>query len=154
MSLLMHNHYNRHVRWGNRMTRTLLFVLSFALSGSATPTSAQADQQSYRCVKNGKTTYTDKPCDAPTLPGMEAPAASRSRRAGGRTGKTANSIELDYTTPYGTWRGQARYQATVKGQTVSEAHVVVPLVIQVKRREGTGCKSREWLRMLGLPRLT
>jgi hypothetical protein len=36
---------------------------------------ARADQQFYRCVVNGKTTYTDKPCDAPTLPGVEGPSA-------------------------------------------------------------------------------
>ncbi|MGA7950999.1 MAG: DUF4124 domain-containing protein [Thiobacillaceae bacterium] len=151
MSLLMHNHYKSSRPLGQSHDKTLLFVLSFALIGSATPTSAQADQQFYRCVKNGKTTYTDKPCDAPTLPGMEAPGASRSRRSGGQTGKPANSIELDYTTPYGIWRGQAQYQATVKGQTVSEAHVVVPLVIQVEK-EGRvrGASPENGCRMLGV----
>jgi hypothetical protein len=92
-----------------------------------------ADQQFYRCIVNGKTTYTDKPCDAPTLPGVNGPSASTSSYATGQTGKPAKSIELDYSTPYGIWRGQAQYQASSKGQPLPEAHAVIPLVIEVEK---------------------
>lgn len=115
-------------------------VFSLALLGSVLTTQAYADQQFYRCVVNGKITYTDKPCDAPTLPGAVSSNASKSN-------KPAQSIELDYTTPYGTWRGQAQYQATLKGQAMREAHAVVPFVIQVEKQgrvlgasPANGCK--------------
>jgi hypothetical protein len=109
---------------------------------------AKADQQLYRCVVNGKTTYTDKPCDAPTLPGVNGPSASTSSNGTHQAWEPTKSIELDYSTPYGIWRGQAQYQGTtVKGQAMREAHVVVPLMIEVEKQgrvRGTspenGCK--------------
>lgn len=124
------------------VTRSIIFFSVF----SHTP--AMAEQQFYRCVVNGKTTYTDKPCDAPTLPGVNGPSASTSSYGTREAGKPSKSIELDYSTPYGVWRGQAQYQGTtLKGQAMSEAHVVVPLVIEVEKQgrvRGTspenGCK--------------
>jgi hypothetical protein len=96
---------------------------------------AKADQQFYRCVVNGKTTYTDKPCDAPTLPDVTESSASTSSNGTRQAGKPTKSIELDYSTPYGIWRGQAQYQGTtVKGQAMREAHVVVPLMIEVEKQ--------------------
>lgn len=105
-------------------------ALACGVIGSLSLAPASADEAFYRCVVNGKTIYTDKPCDAPTLPGVAGPNAP----AAGQAGKPAKSIDLDYTTPYGGWRGQAQYQGTtVKGQTVREAHAVVPLVIEVEK---------------------
>ena len=125
-------------RWARRSV-----VLTCGVIGGLSLASASADEPFYRCVVNGKTVYTDKPCDAPTLPGMAGPNAP----AAGQAGKAAKSIDLDYTTPYGIWRGQAQYQATVKGWPVPEAHAVVPLVIQVEKAgrvqgvsPGNGCK--------------
>ena len=125
-------------RWARRSV-----VWACGMIGCLSLASASADQPFYRCVVNGKTVYTDQPCDAPTLPG----GAGSSTSAGGQAGRPAQSIDLDYTTPYGVWRGQAQYQATVKGQPVPEAHGVVPLVIQVEKAgrvqgasPGNGCK--------------
>lgn len=112
-------------------------------------TQAYADEPFYRCVVKGKITYTDKPCDAPTLPGVEGATAS----ASSQTGKPAQSVELDYTTPYGTWRGQAQYQASEKGQLLSDAHAVLPLVIQVEKQGRVrGASPENGCKMLGVAR--
>lgn len=115
-------------------------------------TPAVAEQQFYRCVVNGKTTYTDKSCDAPTLPGVEGSSASTSSNASGQVGKPAKSIELDYSTPYGIWRGQAQYQGTtLKGQAMPEAHVVVPLVIEVEKQGRVrGASPENGCKLLGV----
>lgn len=112
---------------------------------------ASADQEFYRCVVNGKTTYMDKPCDAPTLPGVVGPSRSTSG-ATSEVGKPAKSIELDYSTPYGVWRGQAQYQGTTaKGQTMPEAHVVVPLMIEVEKQGRVrGSSPENGCRLLGV----
>jgi hypothetical protein len=114
-------------------SRCVAVLLSGLLLGVVSVSPVAADQQFYRCIVNGKTTYTDKPCDAPTLPGVNGPSASTSSNATGQTGKSAKSIELDYSTPYGIWRGQAQYQASSKGQPLPEAHAVIPLVIEVEK---------------------
>jgi hypothetical protein len=122
------------------------------LLGVVSVSPARADQQFYRCVVNGKTTYTDKPCDAPTLPGVVAPSASTSSNATGQGGKPTKVIELDYSTPYGIWRGQAQYQGTtVKGQPLREAHVVVPLVIEVEKQGRVrGASPENGCKLLGV----
>lgn len=126
-------------------------LFSFLLLGIISLSSVQADQQFYRCIVNGKTTYTDKPCDAPALPGLEGTTAPTRSEAIGQAGKSAQPIELDYTTPYGTWRGQAQYQATVNGQPAPEAHVVVPLVILVEKQGRVrGASPENGCRMLGV----
>jgi hypothetical protein len=109
-------------------------VSSIVLFGVVSLSSASADQPFYRCTVNGKTIYTDKPCDAPMLPGVEGPSDSTSGDATGQAGKPAKSIELDYSTPYGIWRGQAQYQASSNGQLLREAHAVIPLVIQIEKQ--------------------
>jgi hypothetical protein len=112
---------------------------------------AQADDPFYRCVVKGKTTYTDKPCDAPTLPVVEGSTASTSTKATGQASKSAQSIELDYTTPYGIWRGQAQYQASMNGQTMSDAHAVLPLVLQVEKQGRVrGVSPENGCKMLGV----
>jgi len=126
-------------------------LFSFLLLGVVSLSSAQADQQFFRCIVNGKTTYTDKPCDAPALPGLEGTTTSTRSEATGQAGKSAQPIELDYTTPYGTWRGQAQYQATANGQPAPEAHVVVPLVIQVEKQGRVrGTSPENGCKMLGV----
>ena len=76
----------------------------------------------YRCVENGKTLFTDKPCaanEAPTLPPGSSPKV---------IGDSDNSA---YSTGYGDWRGQVQYQATFRGQAVSEAHAVVQTTVSI-----------------------
>ena len=133
----------------NRCARALFAGLLLVVV-SVSP--AKADQQFYRCVVNGKTTYTDKPCDAPMLPGVEEPRASTNSNVSGQSGKPAKSIELDYSTPYGIWRGQAQYQGTtVKGQTMREAHVVVPLMIKVEQQgRVSGVSPENGCKLLGV----
>jgi len=129
-----------------RVTYSIVLFCVISLS------SASADQQFYRCDVKGKTIYTDKPCDAPTLPGVEGPSASTSSNATGQAGEPANSIELDYSTPYGIWRGQAQYQGTtVKGQAMPAAHVVVPLVIEVEKQGRVrGASPENGCKLLGV----
>lgn len=127
--------------------RWLDVVFAFMVLGIVLPTYAHADEPFYRCVVKGKITYTDKPCDAPTLPGVDGTTASTSSQAG----KAAQSIELDYTTPYGTWRGQAQYQASEKGQLLSDAHAVLPLVIQLEKQGRVrGASPENGCKMLGV----
>ena len=129
----------------------LVVLFSCALLAVASSSPLEADQQFYRCTVNGKTTYTDKPCDAPTLPGVEGVSASTSSKAAGQNSKPPQAIDLDYTTPYGTWRGQAQYQATVKGQAVGEAHDVVSLVIQVEKQGRVrGASPENGCKLLGV----
>lgn len=119
-----------NTRFPSARSRCVAVLCSGLLLGVVSVSPAKADQQFYRCVVNGKTIYTDKPCDAPTLPIVKGASSNNA----GQAGQPAQSIELDYSTPYGIWRGQAQYQATVKGQAVREAHVVVPLIIELEQQ--------------------
>jgi len=126
-------------------------LLSGLLLGVVSVSPAKADQQFYRCVVNGKTIYTDKPCDAPTLPGVEVSSASKSGQPTEPNTQRGKSIDLDYTTPYGVWRGQAQYQASLKGQVIREAHAVVPMVIQVEEQGRVrGVSAENGCKLLGV----
>lgn len=126
-------------------------LFSFAVLVVFSLSHAHADDPFYRCVVKGKTTYTDKPCDAPPLPVVEGSTASTSTKATGQASKSTESIELDYSTPYGTWRGQAQYQVAVKGQPVPEALAVVPLVIDVEKQGRVrGISPANGCKMLGV----
>jgi hypothetical protein len=134
------------------MQKLKLVTRSIILFSVFSHTPAVAEQLFYRCVVNGKTTYTDKPCDAPTLPGVNGPSASTSSNGTRQAGKPTESIELDYSTPYGIWRGQAQYQGTtVKGQAMREAHVVVPLMIEVEKQGRVrGASPENGCKLLGV----
>ena len=139
-------------RFPSVKSRCVAILFSGLLLGIVSFSPVEADQQFYRCVVNGKTTYTDKPCDAPALPSVEGASALTGSKAAGQAGKPAKSIELDYSTPYGIWRGQAQYQGTtVKGQAMREAHVVVPLVIEVEKQgKVRGASPENGCRLLGV----
>lgn len=77
----------------------------------------------YRCVENGKTVITDRPCASNTS-SSTLPAGNASKLVG----DVGNSA---YSTSYGDWRGQVQYQATYRGQSVAEAHAVVPTTISI-----------------------
>ena len=79
----------------------------------------------YRCVENGKTLFTDKPC---TSNETSDPAQGNSLKVIGDSAKSA------YSTSYGDWRGQLQYQATFNGQSVSEAHAVVQTTVSIDPR--------------------
>jgi len=78
----------------------------------------------YRCVENGKTVLTDRPCAGGMPPGEQ----SNQAKAPTIHGDAANSA---YSLPSGTWRGQVQYQATTKGETVPAAMAVVPMTIEI-----------------------
>ena len=129
-------------RYPSAKSRGAAVLLSALLLGAVYVSPAKADQPFYRCVENGKTTYTDKPCQAPALPGSAATGQSTS---------SENGIALDYTTPYGAWRGHAQYQGSVKGQSLQGAHVVVPLVIEVgKQGKVRGASPENGCKLLGV----
>jgi hypothetical protein len=127
-----------------RVTYSIVLFCVVSLS------SATADQQFYRCDVKGKTIYTDKPCDAPMIPGVQGTSAP----AGGLPGQNAQpskSIDLDYTTPYGIWRGQAQFQATVNSQIEREAHDVVPLLVKIENQGRVrGASPENGCKLLGV----
>ena len=83
----------------------------------------------YRCVENGRTILTDRPCAG------DKPATSQPQpnQIGEPTvhGDAANSA---YGSPSGSWRGQVQYQGTSSGGVVQEAMTVVPMVIDIDPR--------------------
>ncbi len=113
-------------------TPFVLALFSCVVLGIVWLLQAHADQPVYRCVVNGQTIYTDRPCDGRTLPGVQGPINPPINQSSSNSGSPPKTIEPDYTTPYGIWRGQAQYLASMKGQVIRESHAVVPLVIQVE----------------------
>lgn len=77
----------------------------------------------YRCVENGKTTFTDKPCPGDVAP---APPVGNGPKVIGDAGNSA------YSTSNGTWRGQVQFQALQNGQPIPEAHAVIQAVISIE----------------------
>jgi hypothetical protein len=56
-----------------------------------------------------------------------------------------------YDQPYGEWRGQAQYQAIVKGASDPARHAVIDLVVDVDPRgKVTGISGENGCRMLGI----
>jgi len=138
-------------RFPSVKSRCVAILFSGLLLGIVSFSPVEADQQFYRCVVNGKTTYTDKPCDAPALPSVEGASALTGSKAAGQAGKPAKSIELDYSTPYGIWRGQAQYQGSSKGHPLHEAHAVIPLVIEVEKQGRVrGASPENGCKLLGV----
>lgn len=140
-----------NTRFPSARSRFVEVLFSGLLLGVVSVSPAKADQQFYRCDVNGKTTYTDKPCDAPMLPRVEAAGAPTRSNTAGQGEKPTKSIELDYSTPYGIWRGQAQYQGTSKGHPLREAHAVIPLVIEVEKQGRVrGASPENGCKLLGV----
>lgn len=78
----------------------------------------------YRCVENGKTTYTDRPCLADAPSEEQVPPGIQRKIVG----DTRNSA---YSTPYGSWRGQIQYQATGSQGPDISAMAVVPVSMEI-----------------------
>ncbi|MFC5302346.1 hypothetical protein [Azospira restricta] len=84
----------------------------------------------HRCVENGKTILTDRPCASQPIP-----AASGGANAVNHVGDAA------YATTHGAWRGQVQFMAKSGTTVINEAHAVVPFVIELDpqgRVTGTG----------------
>lgn len=96
----------------------------------------------YRCVENGKTTFTDRPCaDSPKAPDAGKPGSGPKV-----LGDSANSA---YGTPNGSWRGQVQYQATGSGGVVGEVMAVVSMTMDIDPQgkiigssPENGCKAK------------
>jgi hypothetical protein len=84
-------------------------------------TSAHAQ---YRCVEDGRTLLTDRPCASEQEQGNQQPQG----KPHNVFGDVANSA---YATTTGSWRGQTQYQATVSGVVSPEAHAVVSMTIEI-----------------------
>lgn len=78
----------------------------------------------YRCVENGKTVFTDRPCPSDSPSSVPSNQGSQPKIIG----DVANSA---YGSPSGTWRGQVQYQGTGAGGVVQEAMTVVPMTIDI-----------------------
>lgn len=105
-----------------------------------------AGQSIYRCMQNGRTTFSDKPCTeggkVQQPPNTTAPDSQT----------TPSTVEgAENASPYGEWRGQTQFQATVKGQRVTDAHSVVPMTIAIDRQgKVTGASPENGCRLLGI----
>lgn len=96
----------------------------------------------YRCVENGKITFTDKPCVGDAVP--SAPTGNAPKVIGD-PGNAA------YSTLDGDWRGQVQFQASMQGRPVPEAHAVIPTVLSIDRRgKVTGSSSENGCKVMGL----
>lgn len=96
----------------------------------------------HRCIDNGKTIFTDRPCAS------EAVAKSATSSPSKVIGDQANSA---YASGYGDWRGQLQYQASLKGQPIAEAHAVVQTSVSIDP-EGkiTGISPENECKMKGI----
>lgn len=79
----------------------------------------------HRCVENGKTILTDRPCAGESMPA--APGGANSIGSVGSAG---------YATTNGAWRGQVQFMAKAAGAVINEAHAVVPFVIELDPQGG------------------
>jgi hypothetical protein len=100
--------------------RSKLFLGMILAAGIALP--ASATSPIYRCIKDGQTVLTDKPCDGTVpAPSSGATAAPPSGVAGKQVAASASIV--------GEWRGQTQFQGAENAQLIAEAHSVVPLVL-------------------------
>lgn len=74
----------------------------------------------HRCVENGKTILTDRPCASQTMPVV----------SGDVNGDNNAGISA-YATSNGAWRGQVQFMAKSGTTVINEAHAVVPFVIEL-----------------------
>jgi hypothetical protein len=103
---------------------------------------AQAAKTIYKCTKDGQITLTDKPRDGAT--------SSDTSASSGVPQSSATSISLSSNpSPIGGWHGQIRYHGAENGQTLTEAHSVVPLSLDFstdRKVSGTSAEnSCKWL---------
>jgi hypothetical protein len=86
--------------------------------------SALAAKTIYRCTKDGQITLTDKPCDAATS--SDGSASAPTSQSGATTIASSSN-----PSPVGDWHGQMQYQGRENGQTLEDAHSVVPLSLEI-----------------------
>jgi hypothetical protein len=119
---------------------SVLLVISI-VSGVLGVPSAVAGTTVYKCIKDGQTTLTDKPC-----PGDKASADSSS-------GQSTTTVVPSSKDPsaVGRWSGQLQYQEASNGQTVQEAHSVALLTAEFTADgKVTGSSPENGCQMLGV----
>ena len=96
----------------------------------------------YRCVENGKTIFSDRPCAAeavPTVPTGNHPKV---------VGDAGNAA---YSTPNGDWRGQVQFQVPQMSQPVAEAHAVIQAVLAIDPQgKVTGSSPENGCKFVGI----
>jgi len=85
---------------------------------------ASSAHAQYRCVEDGRTLLTDRPCASDQGQSKLQPQG----KPNNAVGDLANSA---YTTSTGAWRGQAQYQTNIAGAASPEAHAVVQMIIEI-----------------------
>lgn len=96
----------------------------------------------YRCIENGKTVFTDRPCTGETT--LSPPSGGSPKVIG----DAANSA---YSTGFGDWRGQLQYQASLNGKPISEAHAVVQTTVTIDPQgKITGISPENGCKMKGI----
>lgn len=78
----------------------------------------------YRCVENGKTIFTDRPCLTDTTSAEQPPRGNVPKVIG-------DAENTAYGSPFGTWRGQIQYQANGSGGIKQEAMAVVAMTMDI-----------------------
>ncbi len=101
-------------------------------------------QAQYRCIENGKTILTDRPCSSEQ--GQINPQPQG--KPNNIIGDTANSA---YATTTGGWRGQAQYQANAGGTVSQAAHAVVQISLEIDPQgKIVGASTENGCRLKGL----
>jgi hypothetical protein len=102
-----------------------------------TASASRAGTPVYKCIKDGQTVLTDRPCETNT------PAVDQS--AAGTAAVTVPSSTSP--SPVGKWTGQMQYQGAENGQTLQAAHSVALLSVEFTAdgkmtgaSPGNGCK--------------
>lgn len=127
--------------------RAVLGVVILVACTTSIPVSAQ---QIFRCTANGKTVVSDQPCA--DSGGMQS-APKSVTTPGNLLPSTLGPapMPLNYSTPYGEWRGQTQYQATESGQLLQKAHAVVGLTLMVDPAgKVTGASQENGCKLLGV----
>lgn len=94
-------------------------VCFLALLAASTTALAQ-----YRCIDNGKSIFTDRPCPTDTPTAEQLPRGNAPKVIGD-AGNTA------YGSPFGTWRGQIQYQAKGPSGINQDAMAVVTMTMDI-----------------------
>lgn len=96
----------------------------------------------YRCIENGKTVFTDRPCT--TEPATPSQGGISSKVIG-------DQVNSAYSSPYGEWRGQVQYQTTYHGQPITDAHAVVATTVLIDPQgKVSGASPENGCRMKGI----
>jgi hypothetical protein len=120
-------------------TITQISIFWGILTATSLPGSTEAGTTVYKCVVNGQTTLTDKPCSG------ENPDVWRSQ-----TSTTVVASSKD-PSPVGRWSGQIQYSEVSNGQAIQAAHSVALMNAEFTADgKVTGLSSENGCQMLGV----